>query len=109
MPSVSHKRMSSTLPDEEVRLNSRASLLRPRPSLPCPDACNLASVFNHGVLSLLCGGSSKHFFLGSRDFLIPTPKLPRLVRSRTAGSSIVQLFNCVLREESNMQEGSVIR
>src|SRR3984957_9960342 len=45
---------------------------RPRPSLPCPDACNLAFVFNHGVLSLLCGGSSKHFFLGSRDVLIPS-------------------------------------
>jgi hypothetical protein len=38
---------------------------RPRLSLPCPDACNLAPVFNHGVLLLLCGGSSKHFFIGS--------------------------------------------
>jgi hypothetical protein len=35
-----------------------------RLSLPCPDACNLAPVFNHGVLLLLCGGSSTHFFLG---------------------------------------------
>jgi hypothetical protein len=60
-------------------------------------------VFNLVVLLLLCRGSSKHFFQGSRDFLIPTPKLPKLVRSRAAGSSIA------LREESNLQEGSVIR
>ena len=52
---------------------------------PALIACNLAPVFNHGVLSLLCGGSSKHVF-GSRGFLISAPKLPRLVRSRTAGS-----------------------
>jgi hypothetical protein len=31
----------------------------------CPDACNLAPVVNQGVLLLLCGGSSKYFFIGS--------------------------------------------
>jgi integrase len=53
---------------------------------------------------LLCGGSGKHFFLGSRDSLIPTPQVGH-ARTIKGGTEC----NCVLREESNMQEGSVIR
>src|ERR1700722_9444263 len=44
------------------------------------------------------------FLLGSRDSLIPTPQVGN-ARTIKGGTEC----NCVLREESNMQEGSVIR
>jgi hypothetical protein len=61
---------------------------RPRPSLPCPDACNLAPVFNHGVLLLLCGGSGTLFFSGPR---VPRPPHPSWQRSYDQGRQGVEL------------------
>ena len=81
-------------------------------TLPCHDACNVSGRFLNpdGSRILLCSGSNKHFFSfpeisADTDSKILPRRVVALVRSRARNEVDISM----LREESKMQEGSVIR